>query len=85
MNLIVMILVGLIAGAIAKALMPGTNKEPSGWVMTILLGIGGAMVGGWLGGMIGIRSTNIVGEILVSSAGAMVIIGLMRALSKHGG
>jgi uncharacterized membrane protein YeaQ/YmgE (transglycosylase-associated protein family) len=41
------IVLGLIAGLIAKALMPG--KDPGGCIITILLGIGGAFVGGWVG------------------------------------
>jgi uncharacterized membrane protein YeaQ/YmgE (transglycosylase-associated protein family) len=45
MNIIAWIVVGLVAGLIAKALMPG--REPSGIIVTILLGIGGAIVGGY--------------------------------------
>jgi uncharacterized membrane protein YeaQ/YmgE (transglycosylase-associated protein family) len=41
------ILLGLIAGGIAKALMPG--RDPGGCIITILLGIAGAFVGGWVG------------------------------------
>lgn len=44
------LLLGLIAGAIAKAIMPG--KEGGGWFATMILGVIGAMVGGWLGGML---------------------------------
>ena len=46
-NLIYWILLGLAAGALAKFLMPG--KDPGGWIITILLGIGGSVVGGFLG------------------------------------
>jgi len=41
------IIFGLIAGAIAKALHPG--KDPGGWIVTIIVGIAGAFVGGWIG------------------------------------
>lgn len=51
MGLIWMILVGLVAGAIAKAIMPG--EDPGGIVVTILLGIGGSIVGGMLFGLLG--------------------------------
>ncbi|WP_236791765.1 GlsB/YeaQ/YmgE family stress response membrane protein [Amycolatopsis sp. GM8] len=47
MGIISWIVLGLIAGLIAKALMPG--KDPGGCIITILLGIGGAFVGGWVG------------------------------------
>src|SRR5689334_15138569 len=41
------VIFGLIAGAIAKLLMPG--KDPGGWIITIVLGIAGAVLGGWIG------------------------------------
>lgn len=44
------LLLGLIAGAIAKLLIPG--KQAGGWFVTLLLGVVGAMLGGWLGGLI---------------------------------
>lgn len=44
------LLLGLIAGAIAKLIMPG--KQSGGWFVTLLLGVAGAMLGGWLGGII---------------------------------
>lgn len=50
MGFIAFLLLGLIAGAIAKALMPG--KQEGGWLATMVLGVFGAMVGGWLGGLL---------------------------------
>ncbi|MEU3269995.1 GlsB/YeaQ/YmgE family stress response membrane protein [Saccharomonospora sp. NPDC006951] len=47
MGIVSWILLGLIAGGIAKMLMPG--RDPGGCIITILLGIGGAMLGGWVG------------------------------------
>lgn len=44
------LILGLIAGAIAKLILPG--KQGGGWFVTLLLGVIGAMIGGWLGGMI---------------------------------
>lgn len=44
------LILGLIAGAIAKLLLPG--KQGGGWFVTLLLGVIGAMLGGWLGGLI---------------------------------
>ncbi len=44
------LLLGLIAGAIAKLILPG--KQGGGWFVTLLLGVVGAMLGGWLGGLI---------------------------------
>lgn len=44
------LIVGLIAGALAKLILPG--KQGGGWFVTLLLGVVGAMLGGWLGGLI---------------------------------
>ncbi|WP_025133939.1 GlsB/YeaQ/YmgE family stress response membrane protein [Leucobacter sp. PH1c] len=44
------LILGLLAGAIAKLILPG--KQGGGWFVTLLLGIVGAMLGGWLGGLI---------------------------------
>ncbi len=45
------IIFGLIAGAIAKLLHPG--KDPGGWIVTILIGIAGSLIGRWLSGVLG--------------------------------
>ncbi|CAG7620105.1 GlsB/YeaQ/YmgE family stress response membrane protein [Leucobacter soli] len=50
MGFLAFLLLGLIAGAIAKAILPG--KQGGGWIATLLLGVVGAMLGGWLGGML---------------------------------
>lgn len=44
------LILGLLAGAIAKLILPG--KQGGGWFITLLLGVIGAMVGGWLGGLL---------------------------------
>ncbi len=51
MGILTWIIFGLIAGAIAKFIMPG--NQGMGWLMTIILGIVGAFVGGWIGSMLG--------------------------------
>lgn len=50
MGFLAFLLLGLIAGAIAKALLPG--RQGGGWFATLLLGVVGAMLGGWLGGVL---------------------------------
>ncbi len=50
MGFLAFLILGLIAGAIAKAILPG--RQGGGWIATLLLGVLGAMLGGWLGGMI---------------------------------
>ncbi|MFC5337656.1 GlsB/YeaQ/YmgE family stress response membrane protein [Leucobacter denitrificans] len=50
MGFIAFLILGLIAGAIAKAILPG--RQGGGWFVTLLLGVIGAMLGGWLGGLL---------------------------------
>ncbi|MEW2373778.1 GlsB/YeaQ/YmgE family stress response membrane protein [Streptomyces sp. NPDC006656] len=50
MGIIGWVVLGLLAGIIAKALMPG--RDPGGFILTILIGIAGALLGGWLGKVI---------------------------------
>ncbi|WP_395093637.1 GlsB/YeaQ/YmgE family stress response membrane protein [Armatimonas sp.] len=85
MRFIAWIVVGLIAGVIAKALMPGSREEPSGLLFTILLGIVGAVIGGFLSGMLlgggGANGINI-SSIVISVIGACVFIGILRLLRR---
>lgn len=69
-----MIIIGLIAGAIAKAIMPG--RDPGGIVVTILLGIAGSLLGGFLFG--GADSqVGLIGSIV----GALILLGLYRLVA----
>ena len=65
-----MIIMGLVVGVLARAIKPGAN--PMGWILTIVLGIVGALVGGWLSTLVGIGGGllvnlgfSVVGAILV--------------------
>ncbi len=81
MGIIAWIVLGLIAGALAKLLMPG--KDGGGWIMTMALGIAGAFVGGFLGAQLGIGggATGInVGSIVTATAGAFVLLLLYRVI-----
>lgn len=70
--------IGLFIGVVAKVLMPG--PDPGGWFATILLGIGGSWVGGFLSSLLGITGTV---PLLVSAvAGAMILLGIFRLLKK---
>jgi uncharacterized membrane protein YeaQ/YmgE (transglycosylase-associated protein family) len=71
MSIIWMILIGLIAGALAKLIMPG--RDPGGIIVTILLGIAGSLLGGFLfGGSDG--RVGIIGSIV----GALILLFLYR-------
>lgn len=80
MEWIYMILIGFAAGALAKFLMPG--KDPGGMIITILLGIAGSVVGGYLGGMLGIAGNGLLGQLIISTGGAFVLLLLYRFIFK---
>ena len=82
MGIIGWIVFGLIVGAVAKLLMPG--RDPGGWIVTILLGIAGAMVGGFLGRAVGWYGPNDAAGFLMSILGAIVLLLLYRmARGQH--
>ena len=84
MNIIAWIVVGLIGGALAKLLMPG--KDPGGILLTILLGIGGAIVGGLLSIALGIGNgvdDFDVGTIFLAVVGAMLLLGAYRLVTRE--
>ena len=82
MNILAWIFLGLIAGALAKWLMPG--RDGGGWIVTILLGVAGAFVGGYLGSLIGVGTTGefSLASILTATAGAFVLLFIYRLLKK---
>ena len=72
---------GLIIGIIAKLLMPG--RDPGGFIITILLGIAGAMLGGFIGRAIGLYGPNQSAGWIVSILGAILLLGIYRAVGGH--
>ncbi len=70
------IIFGLIVGAIAKLLMPG--RDPGGFVVTILLGVAGALLGGFLGRAMGWYSEGDSAGFLMSLVGAVVLLAIYR-------
>ncbi len=80
MNLIISLVIGALAGWLASCIM----KSKGSWLRNIILGLLGSVVGNWLAGVLGIsvNSAVSVGGILVSVAGACVLIFLGRLLFK---
>ena len=72
MQLLATLCIGLIVGAIAKLITPG--KDPGGWILTILLGIGGALVGTWLGQALGLYAAGERAGFIGSVCGAVLIL-----------
>jgi uncharacterized membrane protein YeaQ/YmgE (transglycosylase-associated protein family) len=85
MGILAWIIVGLVAGFLAKAVMPGTQDEPGSVLGTMILGIVGAVVGGWVWNMMnatGATGLNI-GSIFVAFVGSCIVIGVMRFFSNR--
>jgi len=84
MNILMWILVGLVGGMIAKAIMP--TKFPGGIIMTVLLGIGGAIAGGFLSVAFGLGNgidDFDLGTIFLSVLGAMLLLFGYRMLTPR--
>ncbi len=77
------ILIGFVAGILAKVLMPGGNKEPKGCLMTIVLGIVGSVLTGFLMDVLGFqRNGGLVPTLIGATLGACLLIFLFRKLWK---
>ena len=72
MGFIWMIIVGLVAGLLARAIKPG--NDAMGWIMTIVLGIVGAMLGGFVAGLIGIDADGGFTGLIFSVIGAIILL-----------
>jgi uncharacterized membrane protein YeaQ/YmgE (transglycosylase-associated protein family) len=70
------IIFGLIVGAIAKLLMPG--RDPGGFIVTMLLGIAGALLGGFLGRALGWYGEGEAAGFLMSLLGAILLLAIYR-------
>ncbi|MBN9431202.1 MAG: GlsB/YeaQ/YmgE family stress response membrane protein [Bosea sp.] len=82
MTIIWTIIIGFIAGVIAKFIMPGDN-EPKGFILTILLGIAGAFVATWLGQAIGWYGPNDQAGIIGSVVGAIIVLFIWGMIVKR--
>jgi uncharacterized membrane protein YeaQ/YmgE (transglycosylase-associated protein family) len=82
MGIISWIILGLIAGALAKVLMPG--KDPGGIIVTMFLGIVGAVVGGFISTRIGFGSVSGVNirSLIIAIVGAVIVLVLYRLFKK---
>lgn len=74
------ILFGLIVGALAKLLMPG--KDPGGIIVTILLGIVGSVLGGYLGQALGLYAPGQPAGFIVATIGAILVLFIYRKVAS---
>jgi uncharacterized membrane protein YeaQ/YmgE (transglycosylase-associated protein family) len=75
------IIVGLIAGVLAKWVMPG--NDPGGVILTIILGIVGAVIGGYLLRLIGIFTEGWIGSIIAGFLGAVILLVIYRLIANR--
>lgn len=71
------LIVGLIVGAIAKFLMPG--KDPGGWIITMLLGVAGSLLAGFIGAQLGWYMPGEPAGFVAAIVGAVILLALYRA------
>ncbi|MBT2567952.1 GlsB/YeaQ/YmgE family stress response membrane protein [Arthrobacter sp. ISL-85] len=84
MGFIAFLILGLIAGAIAKAILPG--RQGGGWVITLILGVVGAFLGGWLGGMIfgsGLQEFFSIQTWLLAIVGSLIVLAIYGMVTKR--
>ena len=82
MGIISWIFLGLVAGAIAKFIMPG--KDPGGLFITILIGIIGGVLGGFLGSLLGLGKIQSfdIGGIFIATVGSILLLIIYRIVKK---
>jgi uncharacterized membrane protein YeaQ/YmgE (transglycosylase-associated protein family) len=84
MGFIAFLILGLIAGAIAKAILPG--RQGGGWVITLILGVVGAFLGGWLGGLIfgsGLQEFFSIQTWLLAIVGSLIVLAIYGMITKR--
>jgi uncharacterized membrane protein YeaQ/YmgE (transglycosylase-associated protein family) len=85
MQIIWTIIIGLIAGIIAKLIVPGDRYEPRGFIMTTILGIVGALVATYLGQAIGWYQAGQGAGLIGAIVGAVIILLVWGAIAGRGG
>lgn len=83
MDIVGWIIIGLLAGVLAKALTPGTDREPKGCLMTILLGVAGSLIVGFAMRLLGMQGAGgFIPTLFGATLGAIALIYLMRRFWK---
>ena len=80
MSILWAVVIGFLAGVVAKAIMPG--KDPKGFILTTLLGIGGSVVASYLGQLAGIYNEGETGGFIAAVVGAIIILWVYRLLKR---
>ena len=78
MHILWMLIIGLVIGALAKAIMPG--KDPGGILITMLIGVAGSLIAGFLGRSLGWYEYNESAGIIASIIGSLILLAGYRAV-----
>lgn len=84
MSFLAFLILGLIAGAIAKLILPG--KQAGGWFVTLLLGVVGALLGGWIGSLIfgtGLEEFWDLSTWLLAIAGSIIVLLIWGLITRN--
>ena len=76
MSILLMIIFGLVVGALAKLIMPG--RDPGGIIVTILLGVAGSLLGGFLANSMGLGGGDQYAGLIGSVIGAIILLAIYR-------
>jgi uncharacterized membrane protein YeaQ/YmgE (transglycosylase-associated protein family) len=76
MDILIWIVFGLVVGIVAKFVMPG--RDPGGMIVTIVLGIVGALLGGWIGRALGVYQPGQPAGFIMAVIGAIVVLAVYR-------
>jgi len=80
MSFVWTVIIGFIAGAVAKLLMPG--KDPGGWIVTTLIGIAGSIVAKYLGEAVGLYNEGDTAGFIGSVVGAVILLAAYRLITR---
>jgi len=78
MDILLWIVFGLVVGIVAKLIMPG--RDPGGIILTIVLGVVGALLGGWLGRVFGLYREGDAAGFIMAVVGAIIVLALYRLI-----
>ena len=81
MHLILFLVFGLVVGALARLIVPG--REPGGWLTSMLLGVLGAMLGGFVGRAMGFYQPGQPAGFVMALIGAIAVVGIYHAVTHR--
>ncbi len=81
MHLVAFLIFGLVVGALARLIVPG--REPGGWLVSMLLGVLGAYVGGFIGRAFGMYSPGQPAGFVMALIGAIIVVAVYHAATRR--